>query len=75
MSRMSDGARALWEEMQRDAAPDCQVLRVSFHRARKGGCYRCGNCGLTLHAGECYRYEVVLIDGEFTTFVAHRVCP
>lgn len=40
MSRLPDGAQALWDEMQRESAPDVTELRATMHVARKS-CYRC----------------------------------
>ena len=70
---MSDGARDLWNEMQRDAVPDIEVLRESTHVARKV-CYRCSACRAMIQKGQQYRYTVLKEDGEFQTHVQHVRC-
>lgn len=70
---MSDGARELWEEMQRDAAPQFEILRESTHVARKV-CYRCSACRGHIGRGQQYRYTVLLEDGDFQTDVRHVRC-
>lgn len=70
---MSDGARDLWNEMQRDAMPDFEVLRETTHVARKV-CYRCEACRAMIQKGQQYHYTVLLEDGEFQTHVRHVRC-
>lgn len=65
---VSDGDRAVWDEMQRDAAPDCKVLKSAVSVARKGHEL---DCGCFVLPGERYRSIALLEDGAFIRWKEH----
>ena len=73
MRYLSAGERDLWNEMQRDGAPEYQCLRNSKHKARKD--HTCSICKQTIKAGETYIKHVYTLDGEFIADKEHDICP
>lgn len=71
--QLSDGERELWQEMQREAAPDVVVLSQKSVKARKE--HTCDLCGQTIIVGDSYEAVAFLEDGEFQTHKMHLVCP
>lgn len=69
MSRhISDGDRDLWNEMQRDAAPDVKMLHDKVSVARRGHEL---SCGCFIFAGERYRSVAMIADGKFERSKEH----
>jgi hypothetical protein len=70
MRQLSDGERELWNEMQRDAAPDIRVLWDKQPVARKA--HRCARCGDEIKAGERYESTGIITDGVLEATKQHR---
>lgn len=61
----TDGDRAVWDEMQRDAAPTVRTLVHETRKARKThDCSICRKPGI--RKGDDYLYNAAVVDGEFT---------
>lgn len=53
---------SIWNDLQRDEAPQTVMLRASTHTARKA--HECDCCKRPILPGERYRCDVILSDGE-----------
>jgi hypothetical protein len=73
---MNDADRDVWNEMQRDAAPDVTRLSDRIHTARKEHTL---DCGCIVKPGEKYGVVVDLVDGKMETYKGHALgwatCP
>lgn len=71
---MNEADRDVWNEMQRDAAPDVRVISQRQHRARKA--IRL-DCGCITKPGDLYCSMAWLEDGSFKTAKGHPLlaCP
>jgi hypothetical protein len=59
---MNEADRDVWNEMQRDAAPDIRVLSNRKTKARKAFVL---DCGCPIAAGQFYCSAAWLEDGQF----------
>lgn len=75
---MTDGEREIWNEMQRDAAPDPREHRVLSQRRHTRGARPClcDYCGAPIETGERYAAVSLINEGQFE-LVRHHVptCP
>lgn len=75
MRQLSDGERELWNELQRDAAPDFKVLSEKPGTRRKGPIL-CDGCHEAIEVGQRYKTVTYLEDGTFGHTRLHDpVCP
>lgn len=74
MRQMSDGERELWNEMQRDAAPDVRTIAIRT-ATRRGPPILCDNCGAPINPGDRYGSHVFTEDGRFELTRYHTPCP
>lgn len=67
---MTSGERELWNEAQRDAAPDVRTLWHRYPVARRA--HRCDLCGGEIAAGTQYETQGYLEDGALRRFKSHQ---
>lgn len=75
---MSDGEREIWNEMQRDAAPDPRDYRVLSQRQHTRGprpCL-CDYCNNPIETGQRYAAVSLMNEGRFELIRHHApICP
>lgn len=66
---MTDGERDVWNEMQRDAAPDVRIMQTTRQRSRKER--KCDECPNPIKVGDEYDRTFIVEDGQPATVITH----
>lgn len=78
MRALSDGEREIWNDMQRDAAPDERDYRVLSQREHTRGSIPClcDYCDEGIEPGQRYRVVSLINEGKFELIRHHAgMCP
>lgn len=78
MRSLSDGEREIWNDLQRDAAPDERDYRVLSKREHTRGqtACPCDHCDAAIQSGQRYVAVSLINEGKFELIRHHvGICP